>query len=75
MPDLEVRSQCHKNKGTESISNDSSGVGWVEFQGQSGIRVVVEVVAVVISALPLGHNRITFTGFLGIRWRQVTSPN
>ena len=47
----------------------------MELQGQSGIRVVAEVAAVVISALPLGHNRVTFTGFLGIRWRQVTSPD
>lgn len=45
----------------------------MEFQGQSSIRVVTEVAAVVIRALPLGHNRITCTSFLVIRWRQVES--
>lgn len=47
----------------------------MEFQGQSGIRVVVAIAAMVISALPLGQNRITFAGFLGIRWRQVNSTD
>lgn len=46
------------------IDGNSSGVGWLEPQGQNDIRIVAEA-AVGISVLPLGtHSEVTLADIL-----------
>lgn len=64
LTDAKIELRNKRKSSFSLIDGDSSHVGWLEPQGQSGIRVVAEA-AVDISALPLGtHNGVTLADLL-----------